>query len=92
MVDASTVLITHLGECLKKFAHELLSREDLQMMLDKLKEVSPTIVAEIKPDGLRAGLLHQVLINLLRESISITALEKIIESAIVHNSAIQNGR
>ena len=85
VVDAATVLITHLGECVKRHAHELLSREDLQMMLDKLKEASPTIVAEIKPDGLRAGLLHQVLINLLRESVSIAALEKIIESTIVHS-------
>ena len=44
VVDAPTVLITHLGECLKKHAHELLSREDLQKMLDKLKEHAPTIV------------------------------------------------
>ncbi len=86
VVDATTVLITHLGECLKKHAYELLSREDLQKMLDKLKEVSPTIVAEIKPETLRAGVLHQVLVNLLRESVSISALEKIIESAIHHNS------
>ena len=85
VVDAPTVLMTHLGECLKKHSHELLSREDLQKMLDKLKEVSPTIVAEIKPDTLRAGLLHQVLINLLHESVPITALEKIIESAVHYN-------
>jgi flagellar biosynthesis protein FlhA len=85
VVDAATVLITHLGECLKKHAHELLSREDLQKMLDKLKEVAPTIVAEIKPETLRAGVLHQVLVNLLRESVSITALEKIVESAIHHS-------
>lgn len=84
VVDAATVMITHLGELLKRHAHELLSREDLQMMLDKLKEVAPTIVAEIKPETLRAGVLHQLLINLLRESVSITALEKIVESAIHH--------
>jgi flagellar biosynthesis protein FlhA len=85
VVDAATVLITHLGECLKHHSHELLSREDLQKMLDKLKEVSPTIVAEIKPDGLNAGVLHQLLINLLRESVSISSLEKIVESAVVNN-------
>ncbi|MFK7765629.1 MAG: flagellar biosynthesis protein FlhA [Mariniblastus sp.] len=84
VVDSSTVLITHLGECIKKHAHELLSREDLQKMLDQLKEVAPTIVSEIKPDSLKAGTLHQVLTNLLRESVSISALEKIIESAIHH--------
>ncbi|HMP78762.1 MAG TPA: flagellar biosynthesis protein FlhA [Pirellulaceae bacterium] len=81
VVDAATVLITHLGECLKKHAHELLSREDLQRMLDKLKEHAPTIVADIKPDTLRMGVLHQVLVNLLQESVSISSLERIVESA-----------
>ena len=84
VVDAATVLITHLGECLKRHADELLSREDLQKMLDKLKEVSPTIVAEVRPDGLNAGALHQVLIRLLKESVSISSLERIIESCVHH--------
>lgn len=84
VVDAPTVLITHLGECLKKHAHELLSREDLQKMLDKLKEHAPTIVAEVRPDGLKPGVLHQLLINLLKESVSISSLERIIEAAIHH--------
>ena len=90
VVDSSTVLITHLGECLKKHAHELLSREDLQKMLDKLKEFAPTVVSEVKPEMLKAGTLHQILTNLLRESVSISALEKIIESAIHHVSSNRN--
>ena len=90
VVDAATVLITHLGECLKKHAHELLSREDLAKMLEKLKEHAPTIVAEIKPDTIRPGVLHQLLVNLLQESVSIAALERIVESAIVHGTQIKN--
>jgi flagellar biosynthesis protein FlhA len=82
VVDAPTVLITHLGECLRKHAHELLSREDLQKMLDKLKEIAPTTVDELKPDTVRPTVLHQVLVRLLKEGIPITSLEKIIESAI----------
>ena len=89
VVDAPTVLITHLGECLKKHAHELLSREDLQKMLDKLKEHAPTIVAEIKPDTIRPGVLHQLMVNLLQESVSIASLEKIVESAIHHGTQIK---
>ncbi len=89
VVDAGTVLITHLGECLKKHAHELLSREDLKKMLDKLEEHSPTIVSEIKPDTIRPGVLHQILVNLLAESVSISALEKIVESAIHHGAMIK---
>ena len=53
-------------------------------MLAKLKETAPTIVGEIKPDGLKAGTLHQVLIRLLRESVSIAPLERIVESCAQH--------
>lgn len=90
VVDAATVVITHLGECLKKHAHELLSREDMQKMLDKLKEHAPTIVADIKPDTIRPGVLHQLLVNLLQESVSIAALERIVESAIHHGTQIKS--
>jgi flagellar biosynthesis protein FlhA len=90
VVDAATVLITHLGECLKKHAHELLSREDMQRMLDKLKEHAPTVVADIKPDTVRMGSLHQLLVNLLQESVSISSFERIVESAIHHGSHIKN--
>ncbi len=86
VVDAASVLTTHLGECLKRHAEDLLSREDLQKMLDKLKESAPTIVGEVKPEGLKAGVLHQVLIRLLRESISIAPLERIVESCVHHYS------
>ncbi len=82
VVDAPTVLITHLSECLRRHAHELLSREDMQMMLTKLKEIAPTTVDEIKSDTVRHSTLHQVLVNLLREGIPITSLEKIVESAV----------
>jgi flagellar biosynthesis protein FlhA len=89
VVDSGTVMITHLGECLKKHAHELLSREDLKKMLDKLEEHAPTIVSEIKPDTIRPGVLHQVLVNLLAESVPITPFERIVESAIHHGAMIK---
>ncbi|MGB7345734.1 MAG: flagellar biosynthesis protein FlhA [Pirellulaceae bacterium] len=82
VVDAPTVLMTHLSESLRKHAHELLSRQDLQLMLEKLKEIAPTTVEEIKPDTVRPALLHQVLVHLLREGIPITSLEKIVEAAV----------
>ena len=90
VVDAATVLTTHLGECLKRHAAELLSREDLQKMLTKLKETAPTIVSEIKHDGLKAGTLHQVMLNLLRESVSIAPLERIIESCAHYYQQVPN--
>ena len=90
VVDAPTVLITHLGEVIRKNACELLSREDLQKMLDKLKDFAPTIVGELKPDTLRPGVLHQLLLKLMRESVPITALEKIIESAVHHSVQVKD--
>ncbi|MEL6108261.1 MAG: flagellar biosynthesis protein FlhA [Planctomycetota bacterium] len=84
VVDAPTVLITHLSECLRRHAYELLSRQDLQKMLDKLKEIAPTTVDEIKADTVRPATLHQVLVLLLQEGIPITSLEKIVESAVHH--------
>ena len=90
VVDSPTVLITHLGEVIRRNACELLSREDLQKMLDKLKEFAPTIVGELKPDTLRPGVLHQLLLKLMRESVPITALEKIIESAVHHSVHVKD--
>ena len=84
VVDAVTVLVTHLGEVLRQYAHELLSREDLQKMLNKLRETSPTIVDELKPEVIRAAVLRRLLINLLRERVSIASLELILESAVHH--------
>ena len=82
VVDAPSVLITHLGELLRRYAHELLSREDLQKLLERLKESAPTVVEELKPEQIRIGTLHQVLIGLLEERVPITNLTRILETLI----------
>jgi flagellar biosynthesis protein FlhA len=84
VVDAVTVLVTHLGELLRRHSHELLSREDMQKMLNRLREHSPTIVDELKPDVVRAAVLRRVLTNLLAERIPIASLELILESVVHH--------
>ena len=80
VVDAPTVLITHLGELVRRYAHELLSREDLRKLLDRVRETSPTIVDELKPDLIRMGELHQVLVLLLEERVPVTNLTRILET------------
>lgn len=82
VVDPPTTLITHLGAIIKQYAHELLSREDLQMLIDRLKEKSPALVEEIRPDTLRISVIHQVLISLLHERVPITDLAQIIEALL----------
>lgn len=84
VVDAVTVLVTHLGQLLRQHAHELLSREDLQKMLNKLRDVAPTIVDELKPEVVQAAVLRRVLTNLLFEKVSIASLELILESVVHH--------
>ena len=84
VVDPLSVLITHLGEVLKRFAHELLTREALKQMLDRAKEFAPTIVEEIKPETIRMGMLHQVLVQLAEDRIPLADITLILESIVNH--------
>jgi flagellar biosynthesis protein FlhA len=86
VVDPASVLITHLGEILKRHGSELLSREDVRKMLDKVKEQAPTIVDELKPDVVRMGTLHQVLVNLAAERVPLSDLVLILESIANHGA------
>ena len=80
VVDAINVAITHLGEVVRKHAHELLSREDLKSLLDKVKETSPAIVEEVIPAIVTMGTLHRVLTTLLEERVPISNMTRILES------------
>ncbi len=84
VVDPLSVLITHLGEMLKRFAHELLTREALKQMLDRAREFAPTIVDEIKPETIRMGTLHQVLVQLAEDRIPLADITLILESIVNH--------
>lgn len=84
VVDPLSVLITHLGEILKRFAHELLTREALRQMLDRAREFAPTIVDEIKPEIIRMGTLHQVLVQLAEDRIPLADMTLILESIVNH--------
>ncbi len=84
VVDPLSVLITHLGEVLKRHAHELLTRESLKQMLDRVKEFAPTIVEEITPETIRMGTLHQVLLQLAEDRIPLADMALILESIVNH--------
>jgi flagellar biosynthesis protein FlhA len=79
VVDAASVLITHLSESLKANAHLLLGRQDVQSLLDHLKESHPALVTELVPDLVNIGIIQRVLQNLLRENIAILNLPLILE-------------
>lgn len=79
VVDATTVISTHLTEIIKQNASELLSRQTVSEMLDKQKENTSAIVDEVQ-DRLRLGEIQAVMKNLLREKVSIRNLETILET------------
>lgn len=84
VVDAPSVLITHLGEIVRRHAHELLSREDLKKLVEKVKETAQAVVDELIPNVLTMGALHRVLTLLLEERVPVTNLTRILESLANH--------
>ena len=79
VVDPSSVLITHLSETLKRWAYLILGRQDVQVLMETLKETHPVLVSELIPDHLTVGAVQRVLQNLLREGVSIKNLPTIME-------------
>jgi flagellar biosynthesis protein FlhA len=71
VVDPASVLITHLSETLKLNAHHLLGRQEVQSLIDHLKQTQPALVAELLPDLVNLGIIQRVLQNLLRENVAI---------------------
>jgi flagellar biosynthesis protein FlhA len=80
VVDLATVLTTHLSEIIKRHCHELLGRQDVQQLLDAVKETHPKVVEELVPNLLPLGGVVQVLQNLLREQVPIRDLLTILET------------
>lgn len=79
VIDPLSVLITHINETLKNNASDLLTRQDVQRMLDALKESDPAVLAEMTGLQLSLGTVHRVLQNLLREGISVREFSSILE-------------
>ncbi|MGB9792044.1 MAG: flagellar biosynthesis protein FlhA [Thermacetogeniaceae bacterium] len=80
VVDPTSVIATHLTEIIKRYAHELLSRQDVQNLLDHVKKTNPAVVNELSPDLISLGEIQKVLANLLRERVSIRDLVTILET------------
>ncbi len=80
VVDASTVIATHLSETLKRHAHEILSHQDVQELIDHLRESHPALVKELIPDLATVSDVQKVLQGLLREGVPIRNLPVILEA------------
>ncbi len=90
VVDAASVLVTHLSETVKRHCHEILSRQDVQNLLDNLKQTHPTVVNELIPSLLTVGHVQRILQNLLAEGLSIRNLAGILEKVADHAAITKN--
>ena len=90
VVDAASVLVTHLTETIRRHSHEILSRQDVQALLDHLKETHATVINELIPAQLTVGQVQRILQNLLAEGISIRNLAGILEKVSDHASVTKN--
>lgn len=80
LIDPTSVIITHLSEIIKSHAYELLSRQDVKTMLDKLKQSNPAVIEDIVPSVVSVQYLQKVLCILLKEGVPIRDLETILET------------
>lgn len=90
IVDAPSVVVTHLAEILKQVAHLMLGRQEVQGLIDHLKTTHPTLIAELLPDLVNIGIIQRVLQNLLKEGISIKNLPVILECIADFAGATKN--
>jgi flagellar biosynthesis protein FlhA len=92
VIDPESVFITHLSETLKKHADELLTREDVQLLIDRLRKTQPSLVGDVVGANgeVSIGLLQRVLKNLLTNAIPIRELTVILESLGENASKTKN--
>jgi flagellar biosynthesis protein FlhA len=90
VVDAVTVITTHLGELIRRHAWELVGRAEIKRLMDGLNESHPKLIEELVPKLLTLGEVGRVLEQLLRERVSIrdlgAILEALLETAPVNKS------
>jgi len=90
VVDQTSVLATHLGEIIKRNAHELLTRQETKRMIDRLSDSHPKLVEELVPKLMTLGEIQKVLQQLLREQVSIRDLGTILETLVETAPATKN--
>lgn len=80
VVDLGTIIATHISEIIRKHAHELLGRQEMQALVENLQKTAPKVVEELIPGLLPLGTVLKVCQNLLREGVPIRDLLTVLET------------
>lgn len=90
VVDCPSIMATHLTEVIKRHLHELLTRQDVQTLINNVAETHPTLIAELTPKLLSVGDIQKVLGNLLKEGVSIRDLVSICETLADYGVSVRD--
>lgn len=90
VIDPLSVVITHLSETVKKYAYELLSRQDVNQLLENVKKFDTTLVDDVVPNMVSYSGLQKILCNLLKEGIPIRDMETILETISDYSPSVHD--
>jgi len=90
VVDAGTVIATHLNHVISMHAAELLGRQETQLLLDHVGKESPKLIEDLVPKLLSLSVIQKVLQNLLAEGVHIRDMRTIVETLSEHASHTQD--
>ncbi|MDR1571936.1 MAG: flagellar biosynthesis protein FlhA [Clostridiales Family XIII bacterium] len=90
VIDALSVIVTHMSEVIKRHIHELISRQDVNILLENVKKTNEAIVGDVIPSVIGISELQKILMNLLREGVPVRDMESILESIGDHGMSIKD--
>jgi len=90
VVDPPAIIATHMTEIIRAHLYELLSRQDVQTLLDNVKGTNPVLIEELIPKLMSVGEVQKVLSNLLREGVSIRDLVTILETLADYSHTVRD--
>ncbi len=90
VVDSANVVATHLTEIIRRFSHELFTRQDADSLLQRIKDDNPKLIEDLVPQLMSLSIVQKVLQNLLRERVSIRDAVSILEALSEAGAATKN--
>ncbi len=90
VIDALSVIVTHMSEVIKRHIHELVSRQDINILLQNTAKVNQAIVDDVIPGVISVSDLQKILMNLLKEGVPIRDMESILETVGDQGTAIKD--